>query len=907
MSNGKNSKSNSSKDKTKRIKTVNEDAKTKKMKTVSDKNEKKKGKTKNKKGKHPKLMLCLKIILALFIIGAIILGGVIAGVIFGLFGDDLKITEETFAIETRNTILLDINGNEIATLNGDENREVITLNEMGEYLPKAFVSIEDERFYSHSGVDILRTTKATLNYLTGDSSYGGSTITQQLVKNATGDKDKSPIRKITEIIRAYQTERIYSKDQILEAYLNTIPLGGGGKNVYGVEVAAKYYFDKKPAELTVAEAAYIAGITHSPNVYNPFKETPNTDKIKTRTKVVLGKMKELGKIDEAQYNEAVATVEQGLAFKEGTITSNNALTQHEEAALDQVVTEYAKATGLEYKVALTKIKGGGYKIYTTENKAIQTRLEEEYAKTKYIDKGHKKKADGTLLNDDHTQSSMTIIDQSTGYVVGCIGVLGEKTAYGLNRAISEPHQPGSSIKPLATIAPSLQEGIITAATVVDDTPKSWGGYNPHNAYSGYKGLLNIRKMIELSSNVPEVKLMQKLTPAKSVEYLKKFGLNGVDTTKDAVLSTALGGLTYGTTTLEMASAYAAIANGGEYIEPTFYTKVEDSNGKVILEATQERRRVLSEQNAYILQSILKEPLNGTASKARISGVEVRAKTGSTDDFSDRWLCGFTPYYTAATWFGYKNPEPVTLSGKANLSMTIWQAVMKDIHVGLSGKSFEKPSGLVNAVVCKDSGLLATDLCSQDPRGARTYSEIFAKGTVPSKSCSTHVKVKICKETGKLANEFCKDVEERVCITRDPNDTSWKSAADAQYMAPTETCTTHTKAPDTTKPVITLNGEEKVTLKLKAKYEDKGATAKDDVDGDITDKIKIEIKKDGKVVDKVDTSKAGTYTITYTVSDTAGNTATKTRTVIITDSSNTNTTANTTNTTTTTDTVNTTKK
>lgn len=892
MSKKKSRKSNSSKDKTKVLK------------TVSDKNQNKKEKTKSKKGKHPKLMLCLKIVLAIIVMAVIILGGVIAGVVFGLFGDDLKITEETFIIETRNTMLLDINGNEIATLNGDENREVITLNEMGEYLPKAFVSIEDERFYNHGGVDILRTTKATLNFLTGDSSYGGSTITQQLVKNATGDKDKSPIRKITEIIRAYQTERIYSKDQILEAYLNTIPLGGGGKNVYGVEVASKFYFDKKPTELTVAEAAYIAGITHSPNVYNPFKETPNIERIKTRTKTVLNKMKELGKINETQYNEAVTTVEQGLAFKEGRITSNNALTQHEEAALDQVVTEYAKATGLEYKVALTKIKGGGYRIYTTENKTIQARLEEEYVKTKYIDKGHKKKADGTLLNDDHTQSSMTIIDQSTGYIVGCIGVLGEKTAYGLNRAISEPHQPGSSIKPLATIAPSLQEGVITAATVVDDTPKSWGSYTPHNAYSGYKGLLNIRKMIELSSNIPEVKLMQKLTPSKSVEYLKKFGLKGIDTKEDAGLATALGGLTHGTTTLEMASAYATIANGGEYIEPTFYTKVEDINGKIILEATQERRRVLSEQNAYIVQSILQEPLNGTASKARISGVEVRAKTGSTDDYSDRWLCGFTPYYTAATWFGYKNPEPVTLSGKANLSMTIWQAVMKDIHVGLSGKSFEKPSGIVNATVCKDSGLLATDLCSQDSRGSRTYSEIFVKGTVPNQSCSTHVKVKICKDTGKVANEFCKNIEERVCITRDSSDTSWKSAADAQYMAPTETCTTHAKAQDTTKPTITLNGEEKVTVKLKEKYEDKGATAKDDIDGDITDKIKIEIKKDEKVVNQIDTSKAGTYTITYTVSDTAGNTATKTRTVIIADSSNTNTVTNSTNTNTSTTTNNT---
>lgn len=727
MSNKKGKKT-SGNDKTKRIKTVDDEAKTKKIKTVDESEKKNKKNKKSKKNKkHGKLKLFLKIMLVLFILAAIVIGGVIAGVVFGLFGDELKITKETFAIETQNTVLLDKNGNQIATLNGDENREIITLSEMGEYLPKAFIAIEDERFESHSGVDILRTIKATLNFMTGDSSYGGSTITQQLVKNATGEKDKSPIRKIKEIVRAYQTETIYSKDQILEAYLNTIPLGGGGKNVYGVEIASRFYFDKKPVDLTIAEAAYIAGITHSPNIYNPFKENPNTERIAKRTKTVLAKMKELGKIDEAQYKEAIAVVEQGLPFKEGVITSNNALTQLEEAALKQVVNEYAEKTNLEYKVALAKIKGGGYKIYTTEDKAIQTRLEEEYKKDKYIGKGNKKKEDGTLLN-EHTQSSMTIIENGTGYIVGCVGVLGEKTAYGLNRATDDPHQPGSSIKPIATIAPSLEEGVITAASVVDDSPKSWGGYTPHNAYAGYKGLLNIRKMIELSSNVPEVKLMQKLTPQKSVKYLKEFGLKSIDDNKDAALSTALGGLTNGATSLEMAGAYSTIANGGEYIEPTFYTKVEDSTGKVILESKQEKRRVLSEKNAYILQTILKEPVygaNGTAGGARISGQEVRGKTGSTDDYSDRWFCGFTPYYSAATWFGYDSPEPTSMTRGTNRALAIWTAVMKDVHSGLEAKSYVKPSGIVNATVCKDSGLLATELCNQDPRGSRAYSEIFA--------------------------------------------------------------------------------------------------------------------------------------------------------------------------------------
>lgn len=875
----------------KRAKRASDNEKTKKVKTVKESN--KKEKKKKSKGKYPKLMLTLKILLTLFVLAVIVGGGVFAGIFFGLFGDDLKITAEDLNIKMENSVLVDLKGNEIATLNGEENREVIVLSEMGEYLPKAFEAIEDKRFRQHNGVDIKRTLGAVVKYITGTSSHGGSTITQQLIKNATGDNDRSPIRKVREISKAYQIEREMSKDQILEAYLNTIPLGGGGKNVYGVKVASKYYFDKEPTDLTLAQASYIAGINHSPNSYNPFKEKPNTENINKRTKTVLEEMIEQGKINKEQYDQAIKEVDEGLAFKEGSITNNNSLTQNEEEAVKQVAREYAKETGLDYKVALNKIKGGGYKIYITEDKEIQNRLEEEYKKDKYIGKGNKKDKDGNLIN-EQTQSSMTIIDPKTGYVVGCIGVLGEKTAYGLNRATSDKstHSPGSSIKPIASIAPSLEERVITAASVLDDTPKSWGGYTPHNADWTYKGLLNIRKMIEVSANVPEVKLIQKLTPSKSIEYLKKFGLSYIDDEKDNGLALVLGGMTYGTNSLEMAGAYATIANGGEYIQPTFYTKVEDGEGKVILEATQEKRRVISEQNAYILQSILKEPVygaSGTGTKARIPGQEVRGKTGSTDNFSDRWFCGFTPYYAAATWFGYDETEVTSMTRGTNRALSIWQAVMKDIHKGLDSKGFTKPSGIVSATVCKDSGLLATDLCSQDPRGSRAYSEMFVRGTTPSKTCDCHVKLKICKETGKIANEFCKDAEEKVFITR-PNsekDTSWQKAADAQYMAPTETCDKHTKPSDTEKPVITVESKDTIEVKLNAKFTAPKATAKDNVDGDISKNIKTEIKKDGKVVKEIDTSKVGTYTITYTVTDTAKNTATKTITVkVVKDTGNT---------------------
>ena len=869
--------------------------KTKKVKTVKDKESNKKDK--KKKGKHPKLKLFLKIFIALIVILGIIGAGVFAGLFFGLFGDDFKISVKDLEISVENSVLIDLDGNQVATLNGEENREIIRLVEMGEYLPKAFIAIEDKRFEEHNGVDLSRTISATIKYLMGNSTYGGSTITQQLIKNATGDNDKTSLRKVKEIAKAYQIEREMSKNQILESYLNTIPLGGGAKNVYGVKVAANYYFDKEPKDLTLAQSAYIAGINHSPNIYNPFRENPKTERINNRTKTVLDEMLDQGKINKEQYDSANEEVNAGLAFKEGNITNYNSLTHHEESALKQVASDYAKEHNLDYKIAEKKIMSGGYKIYITEKKSVQDILDDTYRnsgdwiKTKTVTR---KKEDGSTEQIQvQLQSGMAIIDHKTGYIVATAGALGEKTAWGQNRATTTTHQPGSSIKPLAVISPSLQEGLITAGTVVDDTPVSYGSYKPHNDNWTYNGLMNIRSILRISRNIPEVKMMQRLTPAKSIEYLRSFGITSLS--GNETLSLALGAVDHGASPLEMAGAYATIANGGVYIEPTFYIKVEDANGNVIMKKEQETHRVLSEQNAYIMQSLLTEPLGqgktgsagATGTGARVSRMQTCGKTGTTNDKTATWFCGFTPYYSGAMFFGFDNPADGKGDSRIPGSGTVsrrWGSVMNKIHEGLEAANFNKPSGIVTANICQDSGLLANELCNQDPRGNRVYNEMFAAGTVPSKTCETHVKLKICKDTGKIANEFCTNVEEKVFITR-PNrdtDTSWHNVFDAQYMAPTETCSTHTKPADTVKPVITLTGVTKdiIEIKLNSKFTLPVVTAKDDVDGDITKNIKTEIKKDGKVVTQIDTSKIGTYVITYTVQDTAGNVATKAITVKI---------------------------
>lgn len=738
--------------------------------------------TNGKKNSKAKIVKKIIIILILiFILMCLIGAGIFAGI---FFSDKFAMSKEDLLISNSNTFVYDSEGNLIKELSGDENRKIITLNDMPEYLPKAFIAIEDERFYEHHGVDIKRSAAATVTYIfnKGSSSFGGSTITQQLVKNITNEKEdegKAGIqRKIREMSRAYQIEKIISKSQILELYLNIIYLGGYGKNICGVEVASEYYFGKSAKELTLSESAFLAGINHSPNNYNPFTETDNSEKIKKRTKTVLDKMKELGMISNEDYNKAVSEVDAGLNFKQGDLSSGTDMSYHLAAAIEEVVNQMVEEKGMSYEYAKSRLYGGGYKLYTTQVSSIQSRMQEEYVKDKYIVMS--KKNEGA-----HSQSAMVIIDYKTGNVVGCMGGLGtDVNALGLNR-INSARQPGSSIKPIASIAPALENKIITAGTVYDDSPTTFGNYSPKNS-SGYRGLITVRKAIEVSSNVVEVKIMSELGPENSIKFLKQLGLNHLDDKADNGLALVLGGLTNGATPLEMAGAYATIANGGEYITPTFYSKLVDSQGKTVLEPKQEKRRVMSEGTAYITKSILKSPVtgsNGTATNCSISGMDVGAKTGTTDDNYDRWLCGITPYYAAATWFGFDKAEYINYSG--NPSAKIWAAIMQDIHKNLPKKTFEKPSNIVTAKICKDSGKSATSSCTN------TYTEEFVSGTVPS-ACDGHAKIRICKETGKLANEYCTDVEERTVLQQPEKekDATWKTSAGSKYNTITEVCDVH---------------------------------------------------------------------------------------------------------------------
>ena len=757
--------------------------KTKEYKVNSKKRTKK---VKDKKTKKKKRFKWLKrIILSIFILG-ILAVLVVAGIVIGILNSDkYKLSAEELTVINENGSVLDSAGNQIATIAGSENRKLVSIENMPKQLPEAFIAIEDKRFYEHSGVDLKRTAYATAMYIInkGDSDAGGgSTITQQLIKNTKADKADTGTagieRKIREMARAYNVEKILSKTQILEAYLNRIPMGS---TVYGVGMAAEYYFSKPVNELDLAECAFLAGINHAPSLYNPFTGADNAERIKSRTKEVLYQMKDQEKITEEEYNAAVAKVEAGFEFKRGAIVSQADYSYHTQAAIKQVVEDLMEQKQITRDEAKLMIESNGYTIYSTQDSTIQDRMKEEFLKDKYIRSGKEKKEDGTPLN-DHTQAAMVIIDHKTGQVVATMGGLGsDASTVGLNRATEATKQTGSSIKPLACEAPALENGIITAGTVYDDSYTEFGGnYHPHNSDYSFHGLITIREALAQSSNIVHLKIMKEVGPENSRRFLATMGLNIAE--QHESITMALG--TADLSVLDMAGAYAAVANNGVYMKPIFYTKVVDAKGNVVLEPKQEQTRVMTEENAYILQDLLKSPArSGTAAVCYMSDQDVGAKTGSTDHYVDRWLCGFTPYYTASVWFGFDYSERPVYSG--NNAANIWAAVMKDIHSELPTARFQKPSDVVSVRICKDSGCVATDSCED------TISEVFVKGTLP-KQCQGHTKLTICKETGNIANEYCKDVEERIYTKKPEKEktTLWSTSAGDKYDIPTEVCSVH---------------------------------------------------------------------------------------------------------------------
>ena len=644
-------------------------------------------------------------------------------------------------------------------LYGGANRTWVKYEDIPKNLIHACIAIEDKRFEDHQGVDWVTTLKACVKMFLGRGEAGGSTITQQLVKNITGRDEVTVRRKLVEIFSALELEKKYTKKQIMELYLNVIALG---ENCEGVESASQVYFGKSVNELDLAECAALIGITNNPSIYDPYI---NADKNKERQVIILDQMLEQKYITQEQHDTAVAE-ELVLHNASGEASGDEDYYSYfEDQVINDVVRDLSEKTGYDQTIVRKMLMTGGYKIYSTLNPDVQAAVEEVYQNLDNIP---------NTASSQQLQSGIVIIDNKTGDVVAVAGGVGEKQgSLILNRATQSYLSPGSTIKPVSVYAPALELGLITPATVMDDTPYSFtdARHWPKNSDSIYRGLMNINEAVGLSINTIPVKLVAQMTPEYSFEFAKeKMGLSTLvssyvnaagDTFSDVDLAPlAMGGLTRGVTVKAMAQAYATFANEGVYREARTYTKVVDSDGKVVLDNTQQSHVAMKDMTAWYITYMLENTVeSGTGTAAQIANMTVAGKTGTTTSDFDRWFAGYTPYYTGVVWCGYDDPEEVVLTDSStNPAIVLWQKVMEQVHDGLANKEFNKPTNVVECTVCRDSGLLMTDACREDPRGSRAVTVELSLYDVPTQNCDVHKEVEICGASGHVVNEYCKQVE-----------------------------------------------------------------------------------------------------------------------------------------------------
>lgn len=786
------------------------------------------------------------------------------------------------------TTVYDKEGNVIENLVGaHSNRVYVSLADLPDYVKYSFISIEDERFYEHDGIDVRGIFRAAVLGLTsGRFSEGASTITQQLLKNQVfnGGREVSLVerieRKVQEQYLAIQLENKLDKDTILEYYLNTINLGSG---TYGVQTASKAYFNKDAKDLTLSEAATIAAIAQLPVYQNPITYPDNNAK---RRQEVLDEMLEQGHCTEDEYNTAVADdVYSRIQSINEETGGTSYYSYFVDELIEQVMDDLQTELGYTQTQASNLIYSGGLSIYTTQDPVIQSICDDVYSEEDnfpemgisyweltyalsiqkndadattihyhssdlldyykdyddpdnlYVDDDGSKfsllfldkedmqaKIDAfreamveegdTILGENVTmtiqpQSSFVVMDQYTGQVQAIIGGRGEKEGNRtLNRATNTVRQPGSTFKILSTYLPALDTCGFTLASVQDDAgpyyyPETKKEVNNWTSTKKYDGLCTLRQGIYNSMNIVTVKTFVEVTPQIGYDYLLKLGLTSlVDSRTEAdgrVVSDinypmALGGLTDGVSNLELTAAYAAIANGGVYTEPTFYTKILDHDGKILLEGKPKKDQVMKESTAFLLTSAMEDVVKiGTGKNLKLTAIDmpVAGKTGSTSDYNDLWFSGFTPYYTATVWSGFDNNRSQT---EKTYQRKIWKEIMEQIHIqkNLETKSFTIPDSIVTAKICTKSGKLAVDgLCDEYLGGDTTRIEYFAKGTEPTEKCDIHVKATICTKSNKLATDYCPLAFLKEAVYLNKQETC--VTADTPYVLPGASCNIHKKS------------------------------------------------------------------------------------------------------------------
>lgn len=691
--------------------------------------------------------------------------------------------------QDKTSFIYDSQGNLITDYKGTEDRIMVSIDEIPEMLQNAFIAVEDARFYEHNGVDVKRIVGALVANFTSGSTQGGSTITQQLIKQTVLSNEQSYKRKLQEAYLAMELETRYTKKQILESYLNTIFLGG---SYYGVRVAAYGYFGKSLDQLTLRECAMLAGLTRSPNYYNPRSNfyTRNTEGSSTpditnnRTDYVLRQMRENGLITAQQYNAALDRSTASVLEKSPASTDMYAYPHYVEYAISDVVDTFLDLNGLEDTSANryameNKLRTGGYSVYLCLDTEIQEIVEDTLANWSNYprlrdpsDKVYQSRnSDGTYTEIEQPQAAACVFDYRTGELKAIVGGRYKPTTRKtLNRASGMTMPVGSSIKPLTVYAPAIDLGASPASIAYnmpvpisgwkdssgkDSWPKNYGG-------GGYKGPQSFRSALRNSYNTAAAQiLMTYVGVSRSVEYLHLMGIPDKNINADP-FGLALG--SSGLTPVQMAVAFGTIANKGVYQQPLSFSRIVDSNGNVVVDMhqQQDRHQVFKPSTAYLVVDMLKEAVqSGTGTKAKISSQVVAGKTGTNSDSKGVFFAGMTGWYSGSVWIGHDNYK--ALSSKAtggNAAAPLWQSFMEKIHKAKNLDSREIIDGtpsdynLVRVTTCGVSGQLATDACYNDVNGYKTITDYWSADSVPTAYCSMHKSVSVCTESGLLATDYC---------------------------------------------------------------------------------------------------------------------------------------------------------
>lgn len=641
--------------------------------------------------------------------------------------------------------IMDKNGQVIKELHGEENRIPVTLDEISPHVIDALVAIEDQRFYEHPGIDLYRIAGAmTANIKSGRIVQGGSTITQQLVGLAMLDRsEKSFSRKIKEAILALKAETKYSKDEILERYLNKVYFGHGA---YGIETAARKFFNKKAKDLNIEEAALLVGI-----IQNPYRHSPiyHPEASKKRRNLVLQAMVNYGKLSDSEAKRlSEKPIELSLEREEKGYKFQSFIDVVIEEALEK----------LDLKENSGQLYTGGYKIYTTLDPDVQTKMEEIYNNDAKFPQGK----DNKII-----QSAMVVLNHHTGQIKGLIGGRNQEGQRQFNRATQALRQPGSTFKPIAVFAPALEKGY-SPATVLDDYPQVYNingsTWVPKNYDNKYRGLISMRTAAQYSINVWTVKMLNQVGIMDGLNMAQNLGISSIVTNgkyNDQGLSLGLGGLTKGVSPLEITAAYGAFANKGVYVEPYVIEKIVDEDGIVVWEHKPRKKVAMSEETAYLITDMLKTVVEeGTGKPARLKDWPVAGKTGTTSDNKDVWFVGYTPELVGAVWLGYDQPETMQRVGGGSSAGPIWKEVMEVAHRDLTPRDFERPEDIVEVAIDTKSGLLPSELTPKQ----FIKTELFTKENIPKEISKVWVKAKVCAKSGDLPTPDC-PTKEKVFLKR----------------------------------------------------------------------------------------------------------------------------------------------